>query len=880
MSNVCNGILRCFIIPLCLAASAFQVCGAEVLIEDFPAPESKNWIFGNGSEFPGAQGSFEVSQADKPNNLKADYCGKLSFDFSGGGAYVAAQTRIDPLLLEEAKGEPFSALQLNLFRPEGTRFKIRLTDNSGQTFQKEIRSAPDEWSQISTTLDLWEVSWGGKNDGVFHGNPTAIALLVDKLELTRGAVLFDDVTLLTGEVQSQVSLTHSFRVCLPASHWNLYGGGRETELAVSPANESREQELPVLTLDFSGSSKNATLNFPQRTLPGITRQMKLKGKGDPAGLKITLHAYTHFMTFYKELSPTLTPEGFEFSTDMPPGNGWGYVGGENDGKIHGPLRLGRIEWRSSESKIYKLEDFDILLTSTALSDSVFMQYAKNTPSENEKELNFTWYAQSMAAEPLKGKLSYTLKNWNGDILQRAEREVTLAPKLENTSETFRTPLPENLNFLEAVFTFSAPGLRQEPAACTWLGNFPRNSDYSMDPHSPFGMGIYLYRLSTNQMGKVAQMAAQAGVKWSREEFNWGMLEPRKGEYNWPFFDHLVSTAESYGIQVYGIAAYWTGWTQPYTEQGIEDYLDYLRACVTRYRGRIKHWEIWNEPNIFFWQGSREMYAELLIRSYQMIKEIDPEIQVLGLSTAGIDFNFIDQMLKKETPFDILTIHPYRSVLVEETFINDLQKADRQINPSPEAPRRPIWNTEMGWATHTEHHMLRQDFTPNSERKQAEFLARTHLTTIASGVNPKNFWYNFRNDGDDPWYFEFNMGITRQDFSPKPAYAVFSVMTHVLKGTRFAKLVTLEDGTLAAAFLPSSPQESKTVVALWNPQFATVLPIKFEEGAKMKVDQSGLQINSAEFSFEKIVNAIGEENADSSRISLPKGPPVYLILNKK
>jgi hypothetical protein len=162
MSNVCNGILRCFIIPLCLAASAFQVCGAEVLIEDFPAPESKNWIFGNGSEFPGAQGSFEVSQADKPNSLKADYCGKLKFDFSNGGAYVAALTRIDPLLLQQADGESFSALQLNLYRPEGTRVKIRLTDSSDQTFQKEIRSVPDEWSKVSTTLDLWESSSSGR----------------------------------------------------------------------------------------------------------------------------------------------------------------------------------------------------------------------------------------------------------------------------------------------------------------------------------------------------------------------------------------------------------------------------------------------------------------------------------------------------------------------------------------------------------------------------------------------------------------------------------------------------------------------------------------------------------------------------------------------
>ena len=880
MSNVCNGLLRCCVALVCLILSASSLAAAEVLLEEFPTAESKNWTFSNGPEFPGAKGSFEITQADKPNSLKADYCGKLHFDFSDGGAYVAAYSKLDPLLLQKAESEPFSALQLSLFRPEGIRIKIRVTDSSGQTFQKEVRSAADQWSQISTTLDLWEVSWGGKNDGTFHGTPTAFAILADKLELIQGAILFDEVSLLTGVIENQTTLTHSFQASVPAKNWNLWGGGKETKLTLHPRKESHEYAPVELTLDFSDPSRAISLNLPQRTLPGIPKEIVLKGKGDATGLKARLHVYTHFMTFYKELTATATDEGFEFSSQMPPDNDWSYTGGENDGKIHGPLRLGRIELRSSESKTYKLEDFDILLTSTAASDSILMQHAKSGTSEKEGELSFSWYAQSMASKPLEGKLTFTLKNWNGDILQSAERQITIPPKLQETSETFLSPLPESLNFLEGVFTFSSPGLLEESLTCTWLGSFPQNSDFSLDPDSPFGMGVYLYRLPTNQMSTVAQMAARAGVKWSREEFNWNMLEPRKGEFNWPFFDHLVSTAESYGIQVYGIAAYWTGWTQPYTEQGIQDYLEYLRACVSRYQGRIKHWEIWNEPNIFFWQGTPEMYADLLIRSYQLIKEIDPEIQVLGLSTAGIDYAFIDKMLEKETPFDILTIHPYRSVLVEESFIKDLQKADRQINPSSDGPQRPIWNTEMGWATYTEHPMLRQSFAPNSERRQAELLARTHLTTIASGVNPKNFWYNFRNDGDDPWYFEFNMGITRQDFSPKPAYAVFSTMTHLLQGTRFAKLVKLEDGTLVAAFLPRSPQESKTVVALWNPQFAAVLPIKFEEGAKMKADQSSLQINSTEFSFEKIVNAIGEESADSSQVSLPKGPPVYLILNKK
>lgn len=125
-----------------------------------------------------------------------------------------------------------------------------------------------------------------------------------------------------------------------------------------------------------------------------------------------------------------------------------------------------------------------------------------------------------------------------------------------------------------------------------------------------------------------------------------------------------------------------------------------------------------------------------------------------------------------------------------------------------------------------------------------------------------------------------MGITRQDFSPKPAYAVFSAMTHVLKGTSFSRLVKLKNGTLVAFFLPQSDQENKAVVALWNPQLVTTLPVEFKDGANTGADETGLLINSAEFSFEKIVNAIGEEIPQSANIPLSKGPPVYLVLKRK
>src|SRR5262249_35247340 len=159
--------------------------------------------------------------------------------------------------------------------------------------------------------------------------------------------------------------------------------------------------------------------------------------------------------------------------------------------------------------------------------------------------------------------------------------------------------------------------------------------------------------------------------------------------------------------VYAIACYWSPWTRPYTEEGINDYLNYLRAMVRHYRWDIHYWEIWNEPNIFFWQAPKEMYAELLIKSYAAIKEMDPDAHVLGLSTAGLDTKFIDRMLALKTPFDILTIHPYRTTLDDPGFINELKKVSDQV-ALPDGKRRPVWLTEMGWSTHTPHNTRKQD----------------------------------------------------------------------------------------------------------------------------------------------------------------------------
>ena len=221
------------------------------------------------------------------------------------------------------------------------------------------------------------------------------------------------------------------------------------------------------------------------------------------------------------------------------------------------------------------------------------------------------------------------------------------------------------------------------------------------------MGAYLGRYHGRELEQMALKAKESGVKWIREDFEWGNIEAEKGKFNWAFTDSVVKIARKNGISVYAIVAYWPSWTREYTKEGIDDYIIFLRELVKHYKNDIHQWEIWNEPNIFFWQGPKEMYAELLMKSYIAIKDVDSTAQVLGISTSGIDFDFIQKMQELQAPFDVLTIHPVSSKLVESEFISELKKAS-DMAVLPGGKQRPVWITEMGWTTYTPHNSWVQE----------------------------------------------------------------------------------------------------------------------------------------------------------------------------
>jgi hypothetical protein len=126
------------------------------------------WGFSNGAEFKGAEGSLtEVGGGQL----------KLSGDFTGGGAYVAAIRNLEDLQATKAP-----LIKMRVKSANAKAISVQLVDGSGQTHQMKGFPiiADGDWHDVA--LDAEKIAggehWGGANDGKWNGGIRQMALSV------------------------------------------------------------------------------------------------------------------------------------------------------------------------------------------------------------------------------------------------------------------------------------------------------------------------------------------------------------------------------------------------------------------------------------------------------------------------------------------------------------------------------------------------------------------------------------------------------------------------------------------------------------------------------------------------------------------------------
>jgi len=203
-----------------------------------------------------------------------------------------------------------------------------------------------------------------------------------------------------------------------------------------------------------------------------------------------------------------------------------------------------------------------------------------------------------------------------------------------------------------------------------------------------------------------------------------------------------------------------------------------RAVVKHFKGAVAHWEIWNEPDHpIYWQpqDNLEAYARLLKRIYPVLKEADPQCQVLigGLTnTVSSNLERLYEQAGAES-FDIVNIHPFVSPLADRPVEELRRMVDhtRGVMQRYGDGAKPIWVTEIGCPGSAENQTwwLGKGL---DENRQAEWVASVYAEALRWENVEKIFWAFFRDTQDHFKDAVDHFGLVRHDFTPKAAYAAY------------------------------------------------------------------------------------------------------------
>ena len=216
-----------------------------------------------------------------------------------------------------------------------------------------------------------------------------------------------------------------------------------------------------------------------------------------------------------------------------------------------------------------------------------------------------------------------------------------------------------------VFKYSGPGLKQSGWLATKHSKEIKSSSWSV--------GCETLDRDYAKFSIYKDYVGELGVKHGRLQSGWAKCEKQKGKYTFEWLDSCVNGLAEQSVKpwiclCYGNPLYGSGINLgagiaalSNSEEAMSAWLRYVAVTVNRYKNVVNEWEVWNEPN---GGGSSKAYADLLMKTAETIKKVQPESIVMGFSLAGIPLDFTEEVfkiLKTNSKLDLvdrLTYHPY------------------------------------------------------------------------------------------------------------------------------------------------------------------------------------------------------------------------------
>ncbi|MEN6535800.1 MAG: beta-galactosidase [Bryobacteraceae bacterium] len=311
--------------------------------------------------------------------------------------------------------------------------------------------------------------------------------------------------------------------------------------------------------------------------------------------------------------------------------------------------------------------------------------------------------------------------------------------------------------------------------------------------SPLSVGMETLDRKMFEPERTYGILAQLGVKWARLQTGWARTERTKGQYDFVWLDEVVDSLLKIGIQPwfnlgYGNRLYTpeaphetaVGYVPLGTPEARAAWLEYVGRLAEHFRGRVRHWEMWNEANINgFWrpnEANPKSYAELVALTAPVIRKRIPDVVIVGFALAGFGgpFDFVKGALDCGIAehIDRFSYHPYQ-LIPEANYVDAVHCLRRLL--AKYKPGVELWQGENGAPSFIggAGHVFEVDGT---EAGQAKWLLRRILTDLSVDVELTSYFhlcdlakYVWSNG---PSGQTQKMGLLRTDYTPKQSFFAY------------------------------------------------------------------------------------------------------------
>ncbi|MFA6293285.1 MAG: LamG-like jellyroll fold domain-containing protein [Victivallales bacterium] len=412
-------------------------------------------------------------------------------------------------------------------------------------------------------------------------------------------------------------------------------------------------------------------------------------------------------------------KNYEGAFIQPPTPGGSFVQCPEEDR--GGLKIGSIRTPLNNLKfdLDELSVYNRILTAEEVKKNYLDGKPEASPDEQKKE-----HLALLASQEISSKISIELPNEYCGYLPRG-RKIPISVKIpESIASSLNGPLSveAEMKDINDKAVFKIKGAIEKGVAGTavdmvvpercglyWLDTRLKDSSGRVIKESRFPLAASVPVPPMSERPASSPIAAHGAIEiWpesialgARCERDISVWRPKKkdGTYDWTYPDFYIDECLKRGMDMMyceqphsydkaaldkvanGDASEWEAWFRP---------------LVERYKGRVKYWEVCNEPNA---RGcTPEQYVALLKSAHRIIRELDPGSKIVGLCGVSDYPQWTEDVLSKGGGkyFDILAFHNYigGSPISEWKKLRKIERVKGSMEKHL-GKILPIWNTESG-----------------------------------------------------------------------------------------------------------------------------------------------------------------------------------------